>query len=526
MLYCIRKITDMEAGMLQPVKSARVPPEIQALKPDGFGPVEVRRFKRKDSEYYYVYQYSYEKLDNAVNGRRWRKRTGRVIGSISPSDGFIPNRYGMSLIRQRNPLAGASDGIPFKNYGAYAMLRALSPGIEDGLRKAFPDVFREIRALALMRLVEGTSKAAAMKEIFDNCCLSLESPDLAMSERPVLGFTESLGRREDDCRAFMRAYVGKASTLLFDGTSLFTREDDSLAQKGYNPDHSLNTQVRLLYMFEKESHRPVFYTMLQGSLVDRAAFISAVRLSGAKDCVAIADKGFYSKRNVHALSEAGLKYILPLNSNTALVPEEFYANLDPRKFNNVFAYKGRPIWHMRRKLEGSAGNWLYVFMDQERRTEETGRFVAKAQLDYGEDERKPMDVVSETRRGYFSFVSNLDKPAEEIYLLYKERWDIEECFDYLKNDVAPEASHARNNDFLRGWAFINHVSLLYYYGLINALHEAKMDSGTTPRDALRTARNLVKQIPAGGGEPVLSPVDAATGRLFGALGIKPEELHP
>ena len=526
MLYCIRKITDMEAGMLQPVKSARVPPEIQALKPDGFGPVEVRRFKRKDSEYYYVYQYSYEKLDNAVNGRRWRKRTGRVIGSISPSDGFIRNRYGMSLIRQRNPLAGASDGIPFKNYGAYAMLRALSPGIEDGLRKAFPDVFREIRALALMRLVEGTSKAAAMKEIFDNCCLSLESPDLAMSERPVLGFTESLGRREDDCRAFMRAYVGKASTLLFDGTSLFTREDDSLAQKGYNPDHSLNTQVRLLYMFEKESHRPVFYTMLQGSLVDRAAFISAVRLSGAKDCVAIADKGFYSKRNVHALSEAGLKYILPLNSNTALVPEEFYANLDPRKFNNVFAYKGRPIWHMRRKLEGSAGNWLYVFMDQERRTEETGRFVAKAQLDYGEDERKPMDVVSETRRGYFSFVSNLDKPAEEIYLLYKERWDIEECFDYLKNDVAPEASHARNNDFLRGWAFINHVSLLYYYGLINALHEAKLDSGTTPKDALRTARNLVKQIPAGGGEPVLSPVDAATGRLFGALGIKPEELHP
>lgn len=526
MLYCIRKITDMEAGMLQPIKSARVPPEIQALKPDGFGPVEVRRFKRKDSEYYYVYQYSYEKLDNAVNGRRWRKRTGRVIGSISPSDGFIPNRYGMSLIRQRNPLAGASDGIPFKNYGAYAMLRALSPGIEDGLRKAFPDVFREIRALALMRLVEGTSKAAAMKEIFDNCCLSLESPDLAMSERPVLGFTESLGRREDDCRAFMRAYVGKASTLLFDGTSLFTREDDSLAQKGYNPDHSLNTQVRLLYMFEKESHRPVFYTMLQGSLVDRAAFISAVRLSGAKDCVAIADKGFYSKRNVHALSEAGLKYILPLNSNTALVPEEFYANLDPRKFNNVFAYKGRPIWHMRRKLEGSAGNWLYVFMDQERRTEETGRFVAKAQLDYGEDERKPMDVVSETRRGYFSFVSNLDKPAEEIYLLYKERWDIEECFDYLKNDVAPEASHARNNDFLRGWAFINHVSLLYYYGLINALHEAKLDSGTTPKDALRTARNLVKQIPAGGGEPVLSPVDAATGRLFGALGIKPEELHP
>ena len=387
-------------------------------------------------------------------------------------------------------------------------------------------MFREIMALALMRLVERTSKAAAMNEIFDNCCLSLESPDLAMSERPVLALTEALGRREDDCRAFMRAYVGKASTLLFDGTSLFTREGDSLAQNGYNPDHSLNTQVRLLYMFEKESHRPVFYTMLQGSLVDRAAFINAVRLSGAKDCVAIADKGFYSRKNVHALSEAGLKYILPLNSNTALVPEDFYSSLDLRKFDSVFAYNGRAIWHMRRKLEGGAGNWLYVFMDETRRGEETGRYVTKIQLDYGEEERKPMDVVSETRRGYFAFVSNLDKPAEEIYLLYKERWDIEECFDYLKNDVAPEASHASSNDFLKGWAFINHVSLLYYYGLINALHAAGLDSRVSPKDALRTARNLVKQIPAGGGSPLLSPVDTATGRLFGALGITIDEVHP
>jgi hypothetical protein len=510
---------------MQPaVTSARVPPEIQAMKPEGFGHVQVRRFRHKDSEYYYVYQISYEKLDKAVNGRGWRKKTGRVIGSISRSDGFIPNRYGMSLIRKKAPVPQASGGLPFKNYGAYAMLRALSPEIDGELRKAFPDVFREIRALALMRLVEGTSKAAAMREIFDNCCLSLESPDLAMSERPVLAFTEALGRREDDCRAFMRAYVGKASTLLFDGTSLFTREGDSLAQKGYNPDHSLNTQVRLLYMFEKDSHRPVFYTMLQGSLVDRAAFINAVRLSGASDCVAIADKGFYSKKNVHALSEAGLKYILPLNSNTALVPEDFYASLDPRKFDDVFAYKNRLIWHKRRKLEGGAGNWLYVFMDETRRVEEGGRFVAKIQLDYGEEERKPMDVVSETRRGYFAFVSNLDRPSEEIYLLYKERWDIEECFDYLKNDVAPEASHARNNDFLKGWAFINHVSLLYYYGLINSLHAAGLDSRVSPKDALRIARNLIKQIPADGGGPMLSPVDAATNKLFGALGISFEKL--
>ena len=38
--------------------------------------------------------------------------------------------------------------------------------------------------------------------------------------------------------------------------------------------------------------------------------------------------------------------------------------------------------------------------------------------------------------------------------------------------------------------------------------------------------NMFSKIPAGGGSPLLSPVDAATGRFFGALGITIDEVHP
>ena len=89
-----------------------------------------------------------------------------------------------------------------------------------------------------------------------------------------------------------------------------------------------------------------------------------------------------------------------------------------------------------------------------------------------------MDVLKEKRMGYFSFSSNLDVSAKDIYLNYKQRRNIEQCFDNLKNSASGGASHAHNDDCFRGWAFLNHISLLYYYGLLNALRNKKLDKKT------------------------------------------------
>ncbi len=61
-----------------------------------------------------------------------------------------------------------------------------------------------------------------------------------------------------------------------------------------------------------------------------------------------------------------------------------------------------------------------------------------------------MDVLNETRLGYYSFCSNLDIEPKELYLEYKQRWDIEECFSYLKNSVSSSASYAHSDDYFRG----------------------------------------------------------------------------
>lgn len=487
----------------------KVPEAIMSRKPTQFGAVEVRHI----GGYYYVYQVS-SRWD-AGKGRP-QKVTGKSVGKITEADGFIPNANGMRLMQERRITPDTAPAV--RNYGAYELLLQLSPGIAGQLRDHFPDVFREIRTLALLRLVDSVTSARMVRPAFLGSYMSDICPDLPVSEGPVRRFVAALGAMQGRQEGFMRASLIPGTTLLFDGTAIFTRSSDSLSCKGYNPGHSQNPQARLLYVFERDSHRPVFYRVVQGSIVDRTAFMDTVRASGCRDCVIIADKGFYSKRNVSALLDAGMRYILPLQDNTACVEIGFYEDMDDGKWDGVFTYKKRAIW-FRKRPSGNKGNNIYTFRDDSRRAEMAGSFVERAENDYGEEERKPTDVTKEIRMGYFSFCSNLDIPAKEIYLSYKERWDIEQCFDYLKNSVSPSASHAHSDDYFRGWAFLNHVSLMYYYGLVNALRSTKLDERYTAEDMLKLAKNVYRVDTGDGQGYKVSAIQKKTQELLDKLGV-------
>ena len=459
-----------------------IPEVIKQKRPTQFGAVEIRCI----GGHYYTYLVS-SKWD-AVK-KRPQKVTGKSIGKITEADGFIPNANGIRLMQSMRITPNVAPTV--KNYGAYEMLQQLSPDLGEQLKKYFPNTFRQIRTISLLRLVDSISSAKMIQPMFLDSYMSDICGDIAVSENSVRKFVSELGSRQDQLDAFMREQVMPGSTLLFDGTSIFMHCTDSLSAKGYNPDHSLDPQARILYVFEKDSHKPVFYRVVQGSIVDKTAFMDTVHAAGCKNCIIIADKGFYSKKNVSALMTAGMKYILPLREDTVNVETEFYENNDDDKWDDVFTYNKRAIWY-RKKASGNKGNFIYTFRDDSRRAELVGHYVEHVEKDYGEEEHKPKDVIKQIRMGYFSYCSNLDLPAKEIYLDYKERWDIEQCFDYLKNSVSTSASHAHTDDYFRGWAFLNHISLLYYYGLLNALREAKLSDKYSAADVLKLTKNIYR----------------------------------
>ncbi|QEJ95568.1 transposase [Treponema phagedenis] len=486
-----------------------IPQSIKQFRPTQFGAVEIRFI----GNYYYVYQVS-SKWDGAKG--RAQKVTGKSIGKITEADGFIPNANGLRLMQQMRSTADVAPTV--KNYGAYELLQQLAPELNDKLKQHFPDIFREIRTIALLRLVGSICSDKMIQLLFLDSYMSTLCTDIAVSEASVRKFITLLGSLQEQADAFMRDQVMPANALLFDGTSIFTRSADSLAAKGYNPQHSRGTQARILYVFEKNSHKPVFYRVLQGSIVDKVAFMETVHAAGCKDCVIIADKGFYSKENLAALMNAGLQFILPLRKDTVNVEPAFYENTDDSKWDGVFTYNKRPIW-FRKKPSGTKGNFIYTYRDDSRKAELVGQYVEKVEKFYGERTHEPKDVLKKIRMGYFSFCSNLDVSARDIYMNYKERWDIEQCFDYLKNSVSQSASHAHTDEYFRGWAFVNHISLLYYYGLLNALRNTKLDEQYSASDVLKLTKNIYL-VDSGDNQGFkLSAIQKRTQRILDTLGI-------
>ena len=114
--------------------------------------------------------------------------------------------------------------------------------------------------------------------------------------------------------------------------------------------------------------------------------------------------------------------------------------------------------------------------------------MRRKEADYEGTENE--NIFDDKRRGLFAFVSNTGNDAKQDYLYYKERWDIEQCFDYLKNAIDIGASHKRTNAELAAWSFINHISFLYFYGIVKALRSAELNGDYSPEDILSIGKNI------------------------------------
>ena len=90
--------------------------------------------------------------------------TGKSIGKITEADGFIPNANGRRLMQEMRLTPDAAPVV--KNYGAYELLQQLAPELDAGLREHFPDIFREIRTIALLRLVDSVTSAKMIRPLF------------------------------------------------------------------------------------------------------------------------------------------------------------------------------------------------------------------------------------------------------------------------------------------------------------------------------------------------------------------------
>ena len=163
------------------------------------------------------------------------------------------------------------------------------------------------------------------------------------------------------------------------------------------------------------------------------------------------DRGFVSMDMINYMSD-NMRYVQPLRRNSRLI--EYSTSMD-----GSFIYRGRGIRYGSMKYSNYS---LYIYEDARLRGEEISNSIVARSVN-------PEIKVHEERLGKISLISNLDKAPDEIYLIYKEREDIEQCFDAMKNDMENDKTYLRDNDAIRGYFFISFIALYIHYRILEIL---------------------------------------------------------
>lgn len=256
-------------------------------------------------------------------------------------------------------------------------------------------------------------------------------------------------------------------TVLMDAKDIVLQSNHiALSQKGYNAKMDFQSQFVLLYLYDAVSLKPLYYRLLPGNIREISAMQNTIKISGMEQCVYIADKGFFSASNVAELERLGMQYIITLKWDSVLVP---YSGLDNiEQTDNYFQFAKRFVFYADTVRDGNRSVNLFMFMD--------GKLKEQEKTDYLTRIGTVPESCSKSRfnekvkaMGTLSIMHNTDMSAQEIYCEYKNRGEIEQFFDHLKNTLDAASSNMQREGSLNGWMFINHLSMQAIYRLYQTL---------------------------------------------------------
>lgn len=407
-----------------------------------YGYVEAKRIGAN----YYLYRASsvYDPIK-----KRARKVSGEYMGRITPH-GLEEKKRGAATVRS-----------VFEYANARLLYEVCVDVVIPQLKRVFPYEWKELLAMALVRAIRPVPMkylASAWEKLY----LSTEM-DCALSPNTLSERLKSVGSDWSSQREFFSSLMRKSGgVLIFDLSSIFSHSENvRLAEKGYNKEHLAHIkQVNFAMLFSSTDEVPLMLKPVPGSVRDVKAFHHALREFELKEgCILVLDRGLFSKENVDYMLASDLSFVQPLRRNSKVID---YDGLKPSK---GFAYRGRGIKWVRMKVGRGTYDgdvFLYLFEDVKMRGEEESNLIEQV----SRDEIKEYD---ESRLGKISVLSDIDAEGSRIYGLLKQREDVEQGFDAMKNELENDKAYLQSDEAVRGYFFVSFISLYLYYRVLSIL---------------------------------------------------------
>lgn len=443
--------------------------------------------------------------------KRSRKVSLGILGSITQEIGFIPSEK-MEL-RKKSEQSYLNKGVFTYEYGFSKWLSDtfVNDGILDDLKKHFPELWQFIVLMVFCRI--------AYKSPLKNIPFYLEQSDIQnllewdskMHDQKISDLLFELGSRQKSIHDFMKPKNNKRKTVLMDATDVVLQSNHiTLAQKGYNSEMNFQSQFVLLYMYDASSLEPLYYRLLPGNIREISAMKNTIKISGLEQCVFIADKGFFSESNVGELERLDMLFIIPLKRDNQLIP---YPSLnDIEQTDNYFEFAKRFIFYADTVKDNNRN--INLFLDGKLKEQEKTDYLTRIKS-IPENYSKSKFNERVKKMGTLTIMHNTDLAPQELYLEYKNRGEIEQFFDHLKNTLEASSSNMQREESLNGWMFINHLSMQIIYKLYVILKttplnkKQKLNHKYSINDAIEHLKSI-KKIRFGLNDSVIAEINKST----------------
>ena len=411
-------------------------------------PEEIRKFKPKGTMVkaihgkYYVYEYSCIKVND-----KWKTKTGKMIGTITPDLGFISNEN-----LQKN------EEITCFNFGEYFLTYQLGMPIYEKLCKFFNiKEANEIYLLAIMHFVNGFTYVKHMKPNYDISYFSKRFPSISLSEHIVSKLLENLGSHTKNVEEFEQSLVNTSSkSLAVDGHSIKTSsKDNELTEKGNKYLQTKSNQMNALMAYDIKNNRPVFSRIYAGGSMDNVTFKDLFKRITFKDTLFVIDKGFNDPQNIKLCSKDGNKYVVPVRGSSKI----YKKLIEKPTFSDFFVYKSSKkntvIYYNCSIIDNKK---IIIYKDVNESVLETSDYLSKLGKKY------TLEKFNKAQKAFGVIIlqSNLEESAEEIYKIYKNRWKIETFYDYYKNKLEVDEVYTSNYYRTQGLSFILLITALIH----------------------------------------------------------------
>lgn len=429
---------------------------------------------------YYLYAVS-SKYDPTL--KRAKKISGKLLGKITETDGFIASEK--DKLRQKAEQPMKIGKVTTKEFGTQELVLQLAAKQFSVLEKVFGEDAKPIFLFALFRLSE-QSPIKNVPFYFMHSFLSEKWKEISVSDKSISHLLRRTGSDRERIMEYQKHFVRDGGNVLIDMTHVITHSRQiEAAQSGYNNSMSFDPQVNLMYLFSADQYEPVYYRLLPGNIRDVKAFTLTMQECGLKNITLIADKGFYSKKNIDAMEEAGLNYIVPLQRGSSLIPYPTTDTFNKKNWDGYFTFNEKLIWY--RMQEN-----VTLYLNQPLQIAEERDYLKRVEAKH---EKYTMAGFYEKQIHFGTLAllnNNKTKTAEDGYAQYKTRTNVETMFDAMKNVVETDKTYMQNDKAMEGWMFVNHIALQCYYLIYQQLLKHKMLKKYSVTDFLKFTHRIKK----------------------------------